>query len=168
MVESDSRTQDIGENHSLSAGSPDRFYNPLDANMKDRIQHWEILDRYLEVVVRKTLDATRFFLTDRGPPSWAASQVLLPYRLFRRMVASEWVAQGDRSFATLGVILSSIIAVVPEVQALWVAASLAGGLGVQEDMNSTANKGFSLASLSLKAIGTTVSENAIFGSFDRN
>jgi hypothetical protein len=33
------------------------------------------------------------------------------------MVAPELVAQGDRSFATLGVILSSTIAVVAEVQA---------------------------------------------------
>ena len=159
-----SRYEGIRENREIPAETPEIINGPLEATVNDRIQHWEDLDRQSEVVVRKTLNATRCALTDRSPPSWAESYKLVPYRLFRRMVASELVAQGDRSFATLGVILSSTIAVVAEVQALWVAAFLTGGLDSPVDINSTPNQALLLGNLSLEAMENAISEDVVLGS----
>ncbi|CAI7592139.1 unnamed protein product [Penicillium palitans] len=159
-----SRDGDNCENREIPAETPERINGPLEATANDRIQHWEDLDRQSEVMVRKTLNATRCALTDRSPPSWAESHKLVPYRLFRRMVAPELVARGDRSFATLGVILSSTIAVVAEVQALWVAAFLTGGLDSPVDINSTPNQALSLGNLSLEAMENVISEDMVLGS----
>ncbi|KAJ9492526.1 hypothetical protein VN97_g710 [Penicillium thymicola] len=142
-----SRDEDIRENRENSAETPERINGPLEATVNNRIQYWEELDRQSEVMVRKTLNATGCVLTDRSPPSWAESHKLVPYRLFRRMVAPELVARGDRSFATLGVILSSTIAVVVEVQALWA---------------------LSLENISLETMENVISEDVILGSLTGN
>ncbi|KAJ5254718.1 hypothetical protein N7505_009869 [Penicillium chrysogenum] len=154
----------IHENWQIAAETAERINGPLGSAINDRIQHWEDLDRRSEVMVRKTLNATRCALPDRSPPSWAESHTLVPYRLFRRMVAPELVAQGDRSFATLGVILSSTIAVVAEVQALWVAAFLTEGLDSTVDIQSTPHQALSLENLSLEAMENTISEDVVLGS----
>jgi hypothetical protein len=99
---------------------------PLDVVVKNHIQHWKSIDQQSEELVRKTLATTGCTPADRGMPSWIGDSQLLPYRLFRRMVAPQLVANGDRSFATIGVVLTSTIAIVAEVQALWVAAFLTG------------------------------------------
>ncbi|KAJ5823799.1 hypothetical protein N7447_006139 [Penicillium robsamsonii] len=156
--------EDIRENREIPAGTPERINGPLESTMKDRINHWEDLDRRSEVMVRKTLNATRCAFTDRSPPSWAESHKLVPHRLFRRMVAPELIAQGDRSFATLGVILSSTIAVVAEVQALWVAAFLTGGLDSPVEIKSTPNQALSLKNLSLVDMENAISEDVVLGS----
>jgi hypothetical protein len=79
------------------------------------------------------------------------------------MVAPELVAQGDRSFATLGVLLSSTIAVVAEVQALWVAAFLTGALD-SGDVRSTKSEALSFANLSEESIEGSISEDVVLGS----
>jgi hypothetical protein len=79
------------------------------------------------------------------------------------MVAPELVSQGDRSFATLGVILSSTIAVVAEVQALWVAAFLTGGLDT-ESMKAAPNETLCLGTLSQNVMETVISEDVVLGS----
>ncbi|KAJ5170037.1 uncharacterized protein N7500_002820 [Penicillium coprophilum] len=160
----DSGCEDSPESCEIPAGTPERIRGPLESSIRDRIQHWEDLDQRSEVMVRKTLNATRCAFTDRSPPSWAQSHRLVPYRLFRRMVAPELVAQGDRSFATLGVILSSTIAVVAEVQALWVAAFLTGGLESPMDTKSDPLKALSLETLSLQAMENAISEDVVLGS----
>ncbi|KGO74494.1 hypothetical protein PITC_099950 [Penicillium italicum] len=156
--------EDIRQHCETPAETPERINGPLETTICDRIQHWEDLDRRSEIIVRKTLNATRCALTDRSPPSWAESHKLVPYRLFRRMVAPELVARGDRSFATLGVILSSTIAVVAEVQALWVAAFLTGGLDSPVDVYSTPKQALSLGNLSLEAMESAISEDVVLGS----
>ncbi|CAI7597297.1 unnamed protein product [Penicillium crustosum] len=159
-----SQDEDIRDNREIPAETPERINGPLKTTINDRILHWEDLDRQSEVMVRKTLNATRCALTDRSPPSWAESHKLIPYRLFRRMVAPELVARGDRSFATLGVVLSSTIAVVAEVQALWVAAFLTGGLDSPVEINSTPNQALSLGKLSLEAMENVISKDVVLGS----
>jgi hypothetical protein len=158
------RDEDIRENREIPAETPEIINRPLEATVNGRIQHWENLDRQSEVMVKKTLNATRCALANRSPPSWAESHKLIPYRLFRRMVAPELVARGDRSFATLGVILSSTIAVVAEVQALWVAAFLIGGLDSPVGINPTPNQALSLGNLSLEAMENVISEDVALSS----
>ncbi|CAG7931967.1 unnamed protein product [Penicillium olsonii] len=143
--------------------SPERIPGLLGPRITNRIRHWEDLDQRLEVTVRKTLQATKCSPIDRGSPSWAHSGQLIPYRLFRRMVAPELVAQGDRSFATLGVILSSTIAVIAEVQALWVAAFLTGGLDAKPGTVKPC-EALSLDSLSLDVMEHAISEDTVLGS----
>ena len=155
--------KEISEKGSISTESPEKIHGPLEPNIKERVEHWETLDRRSEIMVRDTLNATKCALADRSPPSWAASDKLVPYRLFRRMVAPELVAQGDRSFATLGVILSSTIAVVAEVQALWVAAFLTGGLDT-ESMKAAPGQALCLETLSQEVMEDAVSEDVVLGS----
>ncbi|KAJ5448487.1 hypothetical protein N7445_003308 [Penicillium cf. griseofulvum] len=160
----DSGGADVRENSDIPTGTPERINVPLESTINGRIQHWEDLDRRSELKVRKILNATRCTLTDWSPPSWAESHKLVPYRLFRRMVAPDLVAQGDRSFATLGVILSSTIAVVAEVQALWVAAFLTGGLDSPVDIKTTPGKALSLRNFSRENMENAISEDAVLGS----
>ncbi|KAJ5997885.1 hypothetical protein N7522_009545 [Penicillium canescens] len=159
----DSEAQEYHEDQVLTV-SPETVHGSLYPSIKDRIDHWENLDRHSELKVRNTLNTTRCVLADRNPPSWAATHKLLPYRLFRRMVAPELVAQGDRSFATLGVLLSSTIAVVAEVQALWVAAFLTGALDSSGDVRSTKSEALSFADLSEESIEGSISEDVVLGS----
>lgn len=99
-----------------------------DSGFAKRMHHWQQLDKISKKKITKILTRNGSPLeTCNRPPEIEEIQVV-PFRLFRRMVAPELVAEGDRSFAVLGVILTSTIAVVAEVQALWVAAFLTGGL----------------------------------------
>ncbi|KAJ5971490.1 uncharacterized protein N7479_001408 [Penicillium vulpinum] len=160
----DSAGNGYGKDREIPEETPERINGPLESTIQDRIQRWEDIDRRSEVMVRKNLNATRCALTDRSPPSWAESHKLVPYRLFRRMVAPELVAQGDRSLATLGVILSSTIAVVAEVQALWVAAFLTRGLDSPIDITSTPDQALSLRDISPEAMENSISEDVVLGS----
>lgn len=138
---------------------------PLDATVHNHIEHWKALDRQSGELVRKTLAATGCRPTDRGTPSWIGDSQLLPYRLFRRMVAPELVADGDRSFATIGVVLTSTIAVVAEVQALWVAAFLTGGFdGASADSKSEESTALCLDGLPQSTMEKAVSEDVVLGS----
>ena len=151
-----------GENQG-SPLSPERIPGSLEPSIQDRIEHWEDIDRRSEIKVRETLSATRCPLKNRSPPSWAESDKLIPYRLFRRMVAPELVAQGDRSFATLGVILSSTIAVIAEVQALWVTAFLTGSLDT-DALKTNPDGTLSLATIPPEAMEHAISEDVVLGS----
>ncbi|KAJ5084920.1 hypothetical protein NUU61_009499 [Penicillium alfredii] len=144
--------------------SLERINGSLDSVTEARIQHWHNLDEKSEVMVKKKLAATGCTPVDRTPPSWIESHKLLPYRLFRRMVAPELVAQGDRSFAVLGIVLSSTIAVVAEVQALWVAAFLAGGLDSSVDSKTHRNDCLRLQDISQDVMDNSISEDVVLGS----
>lgn len=138
---------------------------PLDEMANRHIEHWKALDRQSEELVRKTLATTGCTPTDRGTPSWIGDSQLLSYRLFRRMVTPALVADGDRSFATIGVVLTSTIAVVAEVQALWVAAFLTGGLnGPSTHCESEELMALNLNDLSQSAMEKAVSEDVVLGS----
>lgn len=82
---------------------------------------WDELDSKIESKMRCVFDANKFRALRRASESTS-------YRLFRRMVPPSLAAQGDHSFVVLGVVLSSTVAVVAEVQALWAAAFLTGAL----------------------------------------
>jgi hypothetical protein len=138
---------------------------PLGGLVESHIKHWRSLDQQSEELVRKTLATTECTPADRGTPSWIGESQLLPYRLFRRMAAPQLVANGDRSFATIGVVLTSTIAVVAEVQALWVTAFLTGGF----DEPPAESKSHSSAALCLDGmpqidIEKAVSEDVVLGS----
>lgn len=90
------------------------------------MQHWQELDQRSKERITKTLIDNGCSLENCDTSLGTERSQMVPFRLFRRMVAPELVAEGDRSFAVLGIILTSTIAVVAEVQALWVAAFLIG------------------------------------------
>lgn len=159
----DSEQHDCHENQA-PVTSPEIIHGSLSPEIKDLIEHWENLDLHSELKVRSTLTGTKCVLADRSPPSWTASRKLLPYRLFRRMVAPELVAQGDRSFATLGVLLSSTIAVIAEVQALWVTAFLTGAFDSPAAINGMDSKALLFPNLSKELIEDSISEDTVLGS----
>lgn len=145
--------------------SSDATCIPKDFIAEECIQHWETLDREIEPAVRETLAATRCIPIDHSAPSWTGEHELLPYRLFRRMVAPKLVAEGDRSFATLGVVLTSTIAVVAEVQALWVTAFVTGGLdSSHQDHSPCHSESLCLETVSRATLDKTVSEDVVLGS----
>ncbi|KAJ5732267.1 hypothetical protein N7493_003748 [Penicillium malachiteum] len=82
------------------------------------------------------------------------------------MVAPELVASGDRSFATVGVVLSSTISVVAEVQALWVVAFLTGGLDIDKDQRKVPLPpgSLNLKNLSKSSMEASISEAVVLGS----
>lgn len=138
---------------------------PLDVTAKSHIQHWKSLDQQSEQQVRKTLAMTGCTPADRGTPSWIGDSQLLPYRLFRRMVAPELVANGDHSVATIGVVLTSTIAVVAEVQALWVAAFLTGRFDEPStDSKSDSSQALCLDGMPRVDLEKAVSEDVVLGS----
>lgn len=142
----------VGRTEAINGG-----YIALDATVSGHMEHWKSLDDQSDKLVRKTLSVTSCPPSERGPPSWIGQSQFLSYRLFRRMVAPELVANGDRSFATIGVVLTSTIAVVAEVQALWVAAFLTGGF----DESSADSKSEGSTALSLRGIPQMDMERAI-------
>lgn len=99
-----------------------------DSDLARRMQNWQKLDEISKQRIIKALNDNGCSLESCDTPPETEQNQVFPFRLFRRMVAPELVAEGDRSFAVLGVILTSTIAVVAEVQALWVAAFLTGGM----------------------------------------
>lgn len=125
------------------------------------IQHWQTLDKKADAKIKKTLRDNGCGLEDCDAPSGTGESQVLPYRLFRRMVAPELVAEGDRSFAVLGVILTSTIAVVAEVQALWVTAFLTEGF---DDLKSRPLDSLRLNMLSREAMDESISEDVAHGS----
>lgn len=138
---------------------------PKDFIAEECIQHWETLDREIEPAVREKLAATSCIPIDHSAPSWTGEHKLLPCRLFRRMVAPKLVAEGDRSFATLGVVLTSTIAVVAEVQALWVTAFVTGGLdSSHQDHIPCHPESLCLDTVSRATLDKTISEDVVLGS----
>lgn len=137
----------------------------LDAGAQGHIDHWQSLDQRSEDLIRKTFATTGCSPAARGKPSWIGESQLLPYRLFRRMVAPELVAEGDRSFATMGVVLTSTIAVVAEVQALWVAAFLTGGFDEHvADPKTGKSASLSLGRMPRLTMERAISEDVVLGS----
>lgn len=147
------------------AGTNDSIEIPVDDATRSHLQHWEALDQDIKPRVRQTLSATGCIPLDDSKQSWAGESQLLSYRLFRRMVAPNLVAKGDRSFGTVGVVLTSTIAVVAEVQALWVTAFLTGGFDRCRRSSSTTGSGpLDLGAMSQAAMDRSVSEDVVLGS----
>lgn len=140
----------------------------VDDTTKEHIEHWQTLDHKIKPKIRQTLIANGCVPADDAKPSWTGNGELLPYRLFRRMVAPQLVADGDRSFATVGVVLTSTIAVVAEVQALWVTAFLTGGFDQSRSKSVLQKSGqdgtLHLGTLSRTMMEKTVSEDVVLGS----
>ncbi|KAJ5202120.1 uncharacterized protein N7498_006783 [Penicillium cinerascens] len=138
---------------------------PMDSTVEDHIQHWAALDRETEPIVRNTLAAAGCVTIDCSLHSWTGDGNMLPYRLFRRMVPPTLLAEDDRSFATLGVVLTSTIAIVAEVQALWAVAFLTGGFDAYpEDSASDQSDGLCLGLLSPPVMEGSISEDVVLGS----
>ena len=122
--------------------------------------YWEGLDTIAESKLRAT---HRKSIT----PSMSnpADRETFPYRLYRRMVSPALVAEGDRSFAVMGIVLSSTIAVIAEVQALWVAAFLTGGLDstTPDNPRPGSKQPLHINSLSRERLDREVSEDVVWG-----
>ncbi|KAJ5703115.1 hypothetical protein N7488_010663 [Penicillium malachiteum] len=80
-----------------------------------KCQYWQDIDSGLEDDIRERLTSSGCIPMKKENQKPNEDGEYIPYRLFRRMVAPELVASGDRSFATVGVVLSSTISVVAEV-----------------------------------------------------
>ncbi|KAJ5758988.1 hypothetical protein N7520_006144 [Penicillium odoratum] len=138
---------------------------PLDSTTKDQCQYWQILDAALEPAIKQRLVDCGCVPLEKSDPSWSRPNKFIPYRLFRRMVAPELAAEGDRSFATLGIVLGSTIAVIAEVQALWVAGFLTGGFDQPPIGNSALKSGvLFLPDLSKETMNQKISEDCVLGS----
>lgn len=141
---------------------------PLTSTTERHAQHWHALDREIGPKVRQTLAATGCVPLD-DPMSSRTRQKELPYRLFRRMVSPNLVAEGDRSFAVLGIVLTSTIAVVAEVQALWVTAFLTAGFDQPHAESRTGEAPpLHLGALSKDMMEKSVAEDAVLGALTGN
>ncbi|GAD93458.1 hypothetical protein ACLA_062960 [Paecilomyces variotii No. 5] len=139
----------------------------VDQGIKDLLKYWESIDSISASRIR------RAFGPNSGPPKDVVHNTtaptddfeFTPYRLFRRMVAPELVKEGDRSFVALGFVLTATTAVVAEVQALWAAAFLTGGLDNTNILGSTnGNHGaLSIDRMSRDDIDRDVSEDVVWG-----
>lgn len=139
----------------------------VDPEIKSLIQYWENIDSISASRIR------RVFGPNSRPPKDVVSNTTAPtddfdfspYRLFRRMVAPKFVEEGDRSFVALGFVLTATTAVVAEVQALWAAAFLTGGLDDTEILESAnGNHGaLNIHGMSRSDIDRDVSEDVVWG-----
>lgn len=133
----------------------------VDPEIKRLIQYWDGIDSVSASRIR------RVFGPNSRPPKDVVESTTAPtdefefspYRLFRRMVAPELVEDGDRSFVALGFVLTATTAVVAEVQALWAAAFLTGGL----DDTKTRDGALDINAMSRSEIDTDVSEDVVWG-----
>lgn len=142
---------------------------PLDSTTERHVQHWHALDREIEPKVRQTLAATGCVPLVDSKPSWTSQKELLPYRLFRRMATPSLISEGDRSFAALGIMLTSTVAVVAEVQALWVTAFLTGGFDQPPAGSRTGESlPLHLGALSRDTMEKSVAEDAVLGALTGN
>ncbi|KAJ6095434.1 hypothetical protein N7486_006180 [Penicillium sp. IBT 16267x] len=138
---------------------------PFDATTEEHCQYWQDLDSSLEPAIKNRLVGSGCVPLEKSDPSWSGPNKHIPYRLFRRMVAPELVAEGDRSFATLGIVLGSTIAVIAEVQALWVAGFLTGGFDKMTIGNASCQSGsLYLPDLSKEIMDHSISEDCVLGS----
>jgi len=152
--------------NSESAGDVDKgdtrgsTMGEINAEIIKYMKYWEVPDQKAKVKIEKALEGNGCDLTDCNASSKLETSQVVPFRLFRRMVAPEMVAEGDRSFTALGVICTSTIAVVAEVQALWVAAFLTGGL---DDTKSRSSGALRLSVLSRETMDQSIAEDVMLG-----
>ncbi|KAL4804746.1 hypothetical protein BDV18DRAFT_161835 [Aspergillus unguis] len=81
---------------------------------------WDAVEERVESKMKSIFDPALF--------EHATTSIENRYRLFRRQASPALIAEGDRSFAVVGVGAQGAVALSAEVQALWVAAFLTGGL----------------------------------------
>lgn len=133
----------------------------VDPEIKKLIHYWDSVDSVSASRIR------RVFGPNSEPPKDVVESTTAPtdefefspYRLFRRMVAPELVEEGDRSFVALGFVLTATTAVVAEVQALWAAAFLTGGL----DDSKMRDGALDINAMSRSAIDRDVSQDVVWG-----
>ena len=109
---------------------------PSSPEVAKYLSHWKAIDDKVEPMVKNNLLGTGCISKEKAAKPLLFNQEGIDYRLFRRMVAPELVATGDRSFAALGVLTSSTIAIIAEVQALWATAFLLGELDNHDSLFS--------------------------------
>lgn len=145
---------------SVSLGLSCQIPSKLNEKDTSELHYWGGLDTATESKLRathkKSITPSISNPTDRETS---------PYRLYRRMVSPALVAEGDRSFAVMGIVLSSTIAVIAEVQALWVAAFLTGGLDNTNLGNSRpeSKQSLHINTLSRENLNREVSEDVVWG-----
>lgn len=133
---------------------------PLDPGVQDSLEKWRALDSELEPEVKQKLLGTGCEPVSRSSDRDIVDRMPIPYRLFRRMVAPDLVTAGDRSFVALGLLTTSTIAIVAEVQALWAVAFLMGELDDQDSFESSELR---LDALSQEAMMRDISEDVVLG-----
>ena len=144
----------------VSLGLPCQIPSNLKETDSSEIHYWSGLDTAAESKLRathkKSITPSMSNHTDRETS---------PYRLYRRMVSPCLVAEGDRSFAVMGIVLSSTIAVIAEVQALWVAAFLTGGLDntTPDNAGPESKQPLYINTLSRETLDREVSEDVVWG-----
>ncbi|KAJ5618338.1 hypothetical protein N7528_006981 [Penicillium herquei] len=131
-----------------------------------KCQYWQDIDSGMEGDIRERLTSSGCIPMEKENQKPNEDGEYIPYRLFRRMVAPELVASGDRSFATVGVVLSSTISVVAEVQALWVAAFLTGGFDIDTNQRTVPLPpgSLNLKDLSKSTMEASIAEDVVLGS----
>ncbi|KAJ5087382.1 hypothetical protein N7456_010998 [Penicillium angulare] len=139
---------------------------PSDQVSQNQYNYWNSIDLNLRPGIKSRLLSSGCIPIEEETPS--SKDTSIPYRLFRRMVAPDLLAKGDRSFVVLGVVLTSTIAVVAEIQALWATAFLTGGLDKDSD-TAKGNISGQPESIDLKAFPKedmehSISEDVVLGS----
>ncbi|EPS29315.1 hypothetical protein PDE_04264 [Penicillium oxalicum 114-2] len=130
---------------------------------------WLNIDGLTANVVRQRLSERGRRSTNRAWPISTAQPQLFSHRLFRRMISPQLVEEGDRSFAVMGVLYTSTIAVVAEVQALWVAAFLTGGFDrPSEGCKPSDDTGLRLNTLSRDRMDHIISEDVVLAKLTGN
>lgn len=144
----------------VSLGLPCQIPSRSNEKGTSELHYWGSLDTAAELKLRathkKSITPSMSNPTDRETS---------PYRLYRRMVSPALVEEGDRSFAVMGIVLSSTIAVIAEVQALWVAAFLTGGLDntTPDDARPENKQSLYINTLSRENLDREVSEDVVWG-----
>ncbi|KAJ5146144.1 uncharacterized protein N7515_000708 [Penicillium bovifimosum] len=135
----------------------------VDPEIKKLIKYWDKIDSVSTSRIR------RVFGPNSRPPKDVVANTTAPtddfefspYRLFRRMASPELIEEGDRSFVALGFVLTATTAVVAEVQALWAAAFLTGGL--DDKRVEKCHDALSINGMSRSDIDRDISEDVVWG-----
>lgn len=144
---------DLGKTLGLGC---DRIDNDTGPRQKHHHDQWKAFDDHVSSHFRHVFCASMF--------SRAESHESAPFRLFRRMVSPELVAEDDRSFVAVGFVLTGTVAVVAEVQALWAAAFLTGGLDGDQKGHGPIHSPLSLNATAFEHLCESVSEDVVWGS----
>ncbi|PLB43432.1 hypothetical protein P170DRAFT_459815 [Aspergillus steynii IBT 23096] len=146
---------DLGETLGLCCDNVDGDTEAL--KQQYHRDQWTAFDGHVSSHFRRVFCSSMFSRAESSRDSTS-------YRLFRRMVSPALVAEGDRSFVALGVVLSGTIAVVAEVQALWAAAFLTGGLDGDGAGHGPIQSPLRLNSTAVERLYESVSEDVVWGS----
>lgn len=124
------------------------------------LSDWQSIDERVEGDMRRRFPPGTF-TTDASSHRYRQT---IPPRLFRRMVSPSLVAEGDRSLVVVGMVLTSTVGVVAEVQALWAAAFLTGGLDNPGAKTSqTIHTPLAINALAEECLREAIAEDVVWG-----